>query len=147
QHALLADTYRDVGWHVPRLLAALPAAADLYGGQIATIRIDRYASGRVVLLGDAAYGGTLGGQGTPLAVVGAHVLAGARAAAHGAHRPASARYEQRLRPYATACQKGAERAGSFFAPRTRLGLLGRDLLYRAMTSRLLIGQFEKLVKA
>ncbi|HVK74565.1 MAG TPA: hypothetical protein VM734_14635 [Kofleriaceae bacterium] len=52
-----------------------------------------------------------------------------------------------MRPYATTCQKGAERVGSFFAPRTRLGLWLRDRFYRAFTSRLLIGQFEKLVKA
>ena len=42
-----------------------------------------------------------------------------------------------MRPYATTCQKGAERVGSFFAPRTRLGLWLRDRFYRAFTSRLL----------
>jgi 2-polyprenyl-6-methoxyphenol hydroxylase-like FAD-dependent oxidoreductase len=147
QRALVHDAYRDVGWHVPAVLAALPAATDLYVDQIATIAIDRYARGRVVLLGDAAYGGTLGGQGTPLAIVGAHVLAGELAAADGDHQAAFARYETRMRPYATACQKGAERAGSFFAPRTRHGLALRNLFYRAFTSRLLIGQFEKMVKA
>jgi hypothetical protein len=52
-----------------------------------------------------------------------------------------------MRPYATSCQKGAERVGSFFAPRTRFGLLVRALVYRAFTSRLLIKQFEKLVKS
>jgi hypothetical protein len=52
-----------------------------------------------------------------------------------------------MRPYATACRKGAARAGSFFAPRTRFGVAWRDLFYRAMTSRLLIGRFEKMVKA
>jgi 2-polyprenyl-6-methoxyphenol hydroxylase-like FAD-dependent oxidoreductase len=147
QQALLCTAYRDVGWEVPRVLAELPHATDLYVDQIATIAIDRYATGRVVLLGDAAYGGTLGGQGTSLAIVGAHVLAGELAAARGDHMVAFARYEARMRPYATSCQKGAERVGSFFAPRTRVGLLLRNLFYRALTSRLLIKQFEKLVKA
>ena len=57
------------------------------------------------------------------------------------------RYEAVMRPYATRCQKGAERVGAFFAPRTRLGLACRDLFYRAIVSRLLIGRFERMVKA
>jgi 2-polyprenyl-6-methoxyphenol hydroxylase-like FAD-dependent oxidoreductase len=40
------------------------------------VDIDRYHAGRVVLLGDAGYGNTLGGFGTGLAIVGAYVLAG-----------------------------------------------------------------------
>lgn len=144
---LLRTAYRDVGWEVPRILAELPRATDVYVDDIATIAIDRYATGRVVLLGDAAYGGTLGGQGTPLAIVGAYVLAAELAAARGDHHVAFARYEARMRPYATTCQKGAERVGSFFAPRTRIGLSVRNVMYRALTSRLLLGQFEKLVKS
>jgi 2-polyprenyl-6-methoxyphenol hydroxylase-like FAD-dependent oxidoreductase len=147
QQELLRAAYHGVGWEVPRVLAELPHATDLYVDQIATIAIDRYAKGRVVLLGDAAYGGTLGGQGTSLAIVGAHVLAGELAAAPGDHVAAFRQYEARMRPYATSCQKGAERVGSFFAPRTHVGLLVRDLVYRAFTSRLLIKQFEKIVKS
>ncbi|HUM14024.1 MAG TPA: FAD-dependent oxidoreductase, partial [Myxococcaceae bacterium] len=149
QQALLRDAYVDLGWEVPRLLAELPHATDLYVDQIASISIaiDSYANGRVVLLGDAAYGGTLGGQGTPLAIVGAHVLAGELVAAWEDHRAAFVGFDARIRPYATTCQKGAERVGSFFAPRTRLGLFLRNLFYRAFTSRLLIGQFEKMVRA
>jgi 2-polyprenyl-6-methoxyphenol hydroxylase-like FAD-dependent oxidoreductase len=147
QQELLRATYRDVGWEVPRVLGQLRHATDVYLDRIATIAIDRYATGRVVLLGDAAYGGTLGGQGTSLAIVGAHVLAGELATSAGDHRAAFAQYEARMRRYATACQKGAERVGSFFAPRTRVGLLGRNVLYRAFTSRLLIKQFEKLVRS
>lgn len=141
------DAYRDVGWEAPHVLQHLRDASDLYIDQIGTIAIDRWSSGRVALLGDAAYGGTLGGQGTPLAIIGAYVLAGELRASGGDHRSAFERYEARMRPYATRCQKGAERAGSFFAPRTALGLWMRNLFYRAFTSRLLIGQFEKMVKA
>ena len=144
---LLRAAYRDAGWRTQRVLEALDSADDLYVDQIATIAINRYSTGNVVLLGDAAWGGTLGGQGTPLAVVGAYVLAGELTKA-GHNLPAAlARYEAIMRPYATACQKGAARAGSFFAPRTRFGVVCRDLFYRAMTSRLLIGRFENMVKA
>jgi 2-polyprenyl-6-methoxyphenol hydroxylase-like FAD-dependent oxidoreductase len=145
--AVVRDAFRDVGWEVPRVLSYLDAATDLYLDQIGSISIDRYSCGRVVLLGDAAYGGTLGGQGTPLAIVGAYVLAGELAAANGDVGVAFARYEMLMRPYATSGQQGAKRVGRFFAPRTTHGLLLRNLFYRAMTSRPLIRQFEKLVKA
>jgi 2-polyprenyl-6-methoxyphenol hydroxylase-like FAD-dependent oxidoreductase len=149
-HALRAavlDAYQDVAWEAPRVLAELPRATDLYIDEIATVTVDRYSTGRVVLLGDAAWGGTLGGQGTPLAIVGAYVLAGELAAGGGDIASALARYETHMRPYATSCQTGARRVGSFFAPRTRLGVFLRNVMYRALTSRLLIRQFEKLVKA
>lgn len=144
--AMIHEAYADAGWQSGRVLAALDRAHDLYVDQIATVVVDRYARGPVVLLGDAAWGGTLGGQGTPLAIVGAYVLA--HELSRGAPlATALDRYEARMRPYATECQKGAERAGPFFAPRTRLGLWARDAFYRAMTSPLLIPAFEKLVKA
>lgn len=144
--AMIREAYRDVGWESERVLIALDRANDLYVDQIATITIDRYARDRVVLLGDAAWGGTLAGQGTPLAIIGAYVLAH-ELARRSSLESALARFEARMRPYATECQKGVERAGPFFAPRTSFGLACRDLFYRAMTSRLLIGQFEKLVKS
>ncbi len=145
--ALVRDAFRGVGWEVPRILAHLDEADDLYVDQIGSISIDRYSSGRIVLLGDAAYGGTLGGQGTPLAIVGAYVLAGELVQAQGDVCAALARYEALMRPYATKGQQGAKNVGPFFAPRTRHGLALRNLFYRVMTSRLFIHQFEKMVKA
>lgn len=143
----VVEAYRGAGWEVSRILAELPNAPDAYFDQIGSVHLDRYSHGRVVLLGDAAYGGTLGGQGTSLAVVGAHVLANELKVSNGDPATAFARFEALLRPYATECQKGAKNVGSFFAPKTQLGLAARNLIYRALTSRLLIAQFEKLVKA
>jgi 2-polyprenyl-6-methoxyphenol hydroxylase-like FAD-dependent oxidoreductase len=140
----LAQRYQGAGWHVARALAALEQAEDLYIDDIGTVAIDRFSSGRVVLLGDAAWGGTLGGQGTPLAIVGGYVLA--RELSTPDLDAALARYEQRMRPYALECQKGVTHVGAFYAPKTAAGLWARNLVYRAMTSRLLIRQFEKLVK-
>ena len=45
-----------------------------------------YTKGRVALVGDSAYGNTLGGFGTGLAVVGAYVIAGELAIADGDSR-------------------------------------------------------------
>ena len=79
--------------------AELPNAPDAYFDQIGSVHLERYSHGRVVLLGDAAYGGTLGGQGTSLAVVGAHVLANELRVSNGDPATAFARYEALLRRY------------------------------------------------
>jgi 2-polyprenyl-6-methoxyphenol hydroxylase-like FAD-dependent oxidoreductase len=146
QKRVLAERFAGMGWRVPQVLECLRHATDLYVDAIATVHVDRYAKGRVTLLGDAAQGGTLGGQGTSLSIVGAYVLA------HELSRssdPATAfaRYEERMRPYATRCQSGAVRAGQFLAPRTRLGISTRNVVYAALTSRLLGGTFERLVRS
>jgi 2-polyprenyl-6-methoxyphenol hydroxylase-like FAD-dependent oxidoreductase len=145
QKSAIRETFRGMGWEVPRILDALDGARDLYVDAITTAHVERYARKRVVLLGDAAHGGTLGGQGTSLGIVGAYVLAG-ELASGGDFESATARYEARMRPYATGCQKGAARVGSFFAPRTRAGLWLRNATYGLLTSRVMTGVFERLVK-
>jgi 2-polyprenyl-6-methoxyphenol hydroxylase-like FAD-dependent oxidoreductase len=140
-----ADAYAGVGWEVPRLLAEVSRAADLYVDDISTVHAPRFARRNVVLLGDAAHGGTLGGQGTAVAMIGAYLLAGELARSPRDLSTAFARYERLLRPYAMRCQVGAKHVGGFFAPRTRPGLWLRDAMYRALTSRSLAGLFERLV--
>ncbi|HSY23088.1 MAG TPA: FAD-dependent monooxygenase [Polyangiaceae bacterium] len=142
----LRGAFAGAGWQTARVLDQLDDAADLYVDAVATVHVPRYAQGRVVLLGDAAQGGTLGGQGTALSIVGAYVLAHELADARD-HRAAFARYEARMRPYATRCQKGAMRMGGFFAPKTRFGLAARNFVYRALASRPMRGLLEKLVTA
>jgi 2-polyprenyl-6-methoxyphenol hydroxylase-like FAD-dependent oxidoreductase len=78
--------------------------------------------------------GTLGGQGTGLAMVGAYVLAGELAAAPSTS-VAFQRYEERLRPYATKCQNGLKHVGPFYAPRSRVHQWMRDAMYGALASR------------
>lgn len=145
QRRALRDAFAGVGWEVPRMIDALDQAPDLYVDAIATVHVDRYTRGRIALLGDAAFGGTLGGQGTSLAIVGAYVLAGELAAAADL-TSAFSRYEARIRPYATRCQKGATRVGSFYAPRTRFGLSVRNVFYAVLTSPRFKGWFERMVK-
>lgn len=68
--------FAGVGWHTPDLLRAARTADDLAAQEIASIRVPQWNSGRVVLLGDAAWCPTpLTGMGTALALVGAYVLA------------------------------------------------------------------------
>jgi 2-polyprenyl-6-methoxyphenol hydroxylase-like FAD-dependent oxidoreductase len=91
------------------------------------VTTDRYAEGRVVLLGDSAYGNTLGGFGTGLALVGAYVLAGELFRAGGDHRVAYAQYEARFRGYAKVSQQVS--AGRLLAPKTRAGMWMRNRLF------------------
>ncbi|SEQ53576.1 FAD-dependent monooxygenase [Microlunatus flavus] len=125
QKAELSAAFAGAGWRVPELLAQLPAAEDFYLDSIARVTTDRWSEGRVVLLGDAAYGNTLGGYGTGLALVGAYVLAGELALTGGDHRVAFARYRERFAAYASVSEK--VNAGRILAPRTRLGLRVRNL--------------------
>ncbi|WP_428500652.1 FAD-dependent monooxygenase [Pseudonocardia sp.] len=128
QQRLLAEAYRGAGWRVGDIVDKLPGSTGFYLDSISQVRIDRYSSGRIVLLGDSAWGNTLGGFGTGLAVVGAHVLAGELAAARGDHRVAFAEYEEVMRRYAKVAEKG--NAGPFLAPRTRHGMWVRNALFR-----------------
>jgi len=134
QRRALAEAFRGMGWHVPRLLAALPEAEELYFDAIARVRVPDWHRGHVALLGDAAWGVTLGGMGVGTGVVGAYVLAGELAAAAGDHRAAFPRYEQRMRSYAAVWQRGAS-PGRFLAPRTRSGLWLRDTLFKPAAVR------------
>jgi 2-polyprenyl-6-methoxyphenol hydroxylase-like FAD-dependent oxidoreductase len=130
QKKILLDAYRDnTGWRIPELLAKVPASGDFYLDALARVDLDHYAKGRIVLLGDAAYGNTLGGFGTGLAIVGAYVLAGELAAASGDHAAAFAAYEDQLRRYAKIARQAS--AGAFLAPPTRRKMWLRNLTFRS----------------
>jgi 2-polyprenyl-6-methoxyphenol hydroxylase-like FAD-dependent oxidoreductase len=144
QKKLLADLYTGVGWEVPRLLEGLWDAPDLYFDSISQIHLEHFSTGRVVLLGDAGYGATVGGLGTGLAIVAAYVLAGELARAGGDHQIAFTRYEERVKDYARGCQKLAGGVGSFLAPATAGRIRRRDLTYRMLSAPMLAGVFNKL---
>ncbi|MEU4508602.1 FAD-dependent monooxygenase [Nonomuraea wenchangensis] len=128
QKDILARAYAGMGWRVPEVLAAVRRSPGVYLDSISQVRIDRYSRGRVVLLGDAAYGNTLGGFGTGLAVVGAYVLAGELAAAGGDHRAAFDAYERVFRPYAKISKNG--NAGPFLAPGSPSRIRMRNWMFK-----------------
>ncbi|MFJ8016478.1 FAD-dependent monooxygenase [Streptomyces sp. NPDC096339] len=105
QERLLADAYAGEGWEVPRLLESMDAAPDFYFDSLSQVRMDHWSTGRVALLGDAAYcASPASGQGTSLALVGAYVLAGELAAAQD-HAAGLASYEREMRPFVEQNQK------------------------------------------
>ncbi|MEU9471788.1 FAD-dependent monooxygenase [Streptomyces avermitilis] len=88
----LADKLASLRWEGTRLAKAAWDAPHFYCDAMAQIRMDHWSRGRVALLGDAGYcPSPLTGQGTSLALVGAHVLADCLAQAHGDHRDAYSR--------------------------------------------------------
>ncbi|MFE1775408.1 FAD-dependent monooxygenase [Streptomyces sp. NPDC059008] len=99
---LVVDRLASIRWEGTRLAEAARKAPDFYCDAMAQIRMDQWSRGRVALLGDAGYcPSPLSGQGTSLALVGAHVLADCLAQDNGDHRTAYARYERRMRPFVT----------------------------------------------
>jgi 2-polyprenyl-6-methoxyphenol hydroxylase-like FAD-dependent oxidoreductase len=106
QKRLLRERMAGHGWLTPRILAHLDDTPDFYLDQVAQVVMDRWSSGRVGLLGDAASSPSpMSGQGTGVALVGAYLLAGELAAAGWDPVAGFAAYEQRMRPFVEANQE------------------------------------------
>ncbi|MGW4960823.1 FAD-dependent monooxygenase [Nonomuraea sp. NPDC004186] len=100
QKELLVKAMAGVGWEVPALLESVRDAKDFYFDSVTQIHMDRWSTGRVVLVGDAAYcASPAAGQGTSLALVGAYVLAGELAGGGGTEG-----YEREMREFVEANQ-------------------------------------------
>lgn len=103
------------------MLAAL-GHAPLYVDAVGQARLPSWSSGRVGLVGDAAYcSSPISGMSTSLALTGAYVLAGEPATCPD-HRTAFARYETVMRPYVDRAQKLPPGAPRIANPRSRAGV-------------------------
>ncbi|MEU4219065.1 FAD-dependent monooxygenase [Actinoplanes sp. NPDC026623] len=82
-------------WRIGELLATALADPDLYFDALSQVHMDTWFSGRVALVGDAAWcASPASGAGAELALVGAYRLAGELAAAKGDHRIAFPGYQR-----------------------------------------------------
>ncbi|MDG9722988.1 FAD-dependent monooxygenase [Streptomyces sp. DH41] len=125
QRALITETFADAGWEVPGMLAALRDADDLFFDGVSQIRMPRWSSGRVALVGDAAYAPSfLTGQGTSLALVGAYMLAGSLADRD--HTAGFAAYEHHLREFVTVNQEQVGEGDAALFPTTAVALERRN---------------------
>jgi 2-polyprenyl-6-methoxyphenol hydroxylase-like FAD-dependent oxidoreductase len=133
QRQRTAAVFAGAGGIVPRLLQAMACSDDVYFDTVSQIRMPRWSTGRVVLAGDAAHAPSfLSGQGTSLALVGAHVLAGELAERQSV-ADAFAAYEMRLRPFVEANQALAIREGGpLFLPRNQAELEARHRLLASL---------------
>ncbi|MFI9049354.1 FAD-dependent monooxygenase [Streptomyces sp. NPDC053427] len=133
QLALLEAAFAGDGGRAPRLLRAAREASDLYFDGMQLIEMDRWSSGRVVLLGDAAHcASPASGQGTGMAMVGAYVLAGELAAAGGDPAVAFDRYEREMRGYVEVNHRLAEKFAKEMTLATRRGIRLRHLMLRIL---------------
>jgi hypothetical protein len=90
QKRLLREQMAGFGWETARILAHLDDTPDFYLDQVAQVVMDHWSSGRVGLLGDAAFSASpMSGAGTGLALVGAYLLAGSSPPPTGTRRPDS----------------------------------------------------------
>ncbi|MFE5392977.1 FAD-dependent monooxygenase [Streptomyces sp. NPDC056568] len=135
QRRLLTRVFADDGWEVPGLLAALRETEDVFFDAVSQIRMPRWSSDRVALVGDAAYAPSLlTGQGTSLALVGAYMLAGSLAAASGDHAAGFAAYERDTREFVTLNQELVGEGDATLFPTTPEALKQRNDRLRKLSA-------------
>nr|WP_308251192.1 FAD-dependent monooxygenase [Streptomonospora nanhaiensis] len=143
---LLAAAFANAAEPVADLVERALRADDLFVDSISRVQMPSYTRGRVALLGDAAFGNTLAGFGTGLAVIGACVLAGELAAADGDHTAAFARYGALMRRHAAPARTG--NASTFLAPSTAMGLWLRERMFASpRLTRLLLKSTDAFATA
>jgi 2-polyprenyl-6-methoxyphenol hydroxylase-like FAD-dependent oxidoreductase len=124
QRDLVASIFACDGWEVPGLVEAMHAADDLFFDTVSQIRMPRWSSGRVALVGDAAYAPSfLTGQGSSLALVGAYVLAG--------NMSDFGTYERTIRPFVEANQGLVDVGNAELFPGTAEALAARNAALRS----------------
>jgi len=132
QRELVASVFADDGWEIPRMVAAMRSAGDLFFDVISQIRMPRWSTGRVALVGDAAYAPSfLTGQGTSLGLAGAYMLAGALATGAD-HEAAFAAFESGTRPFVEMNQDLVGEGDSTLFPRTAEALAKRNEMLRSL---------------
>ncbi|ADJ45749.1 FAD-dependent oxidoreductase [Amycolatopsis mediterranei S699] len=134
QRDLIAGTFEGEGWEIPRMVAAMREADDLFVDVISQIHLPRWSEGRVALVGDAAHAPSfLTGQGTSLALAGAYLLGHALATIPD-HTAAFAAYENRLRGFAEANQALVSEGQATLFPATAEALERRNTALRQLTT-------------
>lgn len=129
QKRLLSEAFAGVSWRVPELLAGALADPDFGFDALSQVRMPSWSSGRVALVGDAAYcASPVSGAGAMLALLGAYRLAGELAVAAGDHQLAFRRYEQGHRRPVKRVQ--ANLFAGLVAPKSRTGIWARNTMAR-----------------
>ncbi|MER8157087.1 FAD-dependent monooxygenase [Streptomyces sp. NPDC094472] len=134
QRDLVATVFAGAGWEVPGMVGALRNADDLFFDTAGQIRMPHWSSGRVALVGDAAYAPSfLTGQGSSLALVGAYMLANALAT-HRDHTAAFAAYEDGVREFVAMNQALVDNGAATLFPTTAQALEQRNTRLRGLVT-------------
>ncbi len=141
--AQLRQRFAGVGWEIPRILDALDDT-DVYFEAIGQVHAPHWSTGRIALLGDAAYcASPVSGMGTSLAITGAYVLAG-ELSRNADHTQAFAAYESLMRPYVQQAQKLPPGTPRIANPQTKIGIATLNTLARLGSTRLVSSVGGKL---
>ncbi|MGW4642489.1 FAD-dependent monooxygenase [Sphaerisporangium sp. NPDC004334] len=127
---MIADAYAGGSWRVPELLEQVRSTDDLYFDSVSVVDLPRWSRDRVAVLGDAASCVSLFGNGSTLAIAGAHTLAEELAASPADHAAAFERFETRHRMLVEPKQRGVDQAAAMMIPATSAGILTRNLATR-----------------
>ncbi len=121
---VLSDVFSDMAGPVPSILRGIGPDTSIYLDTTTQIVMPKWHTGRVVLIGDAAYCLTLvSGQGASLAMGGAYVLAKAIEKNPNSNLgQALAEYDQRLRAFVEELQLKSKKFAGQFIPASRFGL-------------------------
>ncbi|KAE8146979.1 hypothetical protein BDV25DRAFT_42880 [Aspergillus avenaceus] len=122
EKAALTEIFRGAGWETERILKGLEASDDFYCERLGVVRLDSWSSGRVVLVGDAAYcPSATTGMGTTSGLAGAYVLAGeistycsGEDTMHGGLHLALKGYDDVFRPFMDRVQRGIEKGSTYW---------------------------------
>jgi 2-polyprenyl-6-methoxyphenol hydroxylase-like FAD-dependent oxidoreductase len=118
------------------LLDRVKTADDLYFDSVSRVRLPRWSTGCVALVGDAASCLSLFGDGSTLAVAGGYTLAEELARTPNDPLAALRRYEQRHRQVITSRQRGLFTAATMLlVPRSRAGIAVRNTGIRLLGIR------------
>lgn len=121
--AVVRSRAAGMGWQADTLIGQLDQAPDFYFDSCSQVLLPRWSSGRIGLVGDAAYcASPLSGHGTTMALVGAYILAGELARAEGDVAAGLRAYDDRLRPWISEIQRSAPDNGKTMTPNTALGI-------------------------
>lgn len=126
----LVAAYAGAGWRVPEILERVREADDLYFDSVSQVRLDRWSTGRVAVLGDAASCVSLFGDGASLAMAGAATLAEAAVKYRADHVAAFAAYESAHRRLVMPKQEGVGQAKALLIPTSRFGIAARNAATR-----------------
>ncbi|WP_347955881.1 FAD-dependent monooxygenase [Gordonia aichiensis] len=148
QWRMLEREFADVGWVAPQLLDRMRTAPDWAYADLAQVRMERFVTGRIALVGDAGYCPTpLTGLGTTLALVGAYVLAGELGRSDGNVAGALAGYQEVMRPFVAKAGQLPPGGVAGYAPRSRAAVALSRFSYWSMNRwpmrPLLTAQFAK----
>jgi 2-polyprenyl-6-methoxyphenol hydroxylase-like FAD-dependent oxidoreductase len=132
---LTASMFEGVNdWIVPRLVAEMRTADDLFFDAVSQIYMPTWSKGRIVLAGDAAHATSFwSGQGSSMALVGAYILAG-EIATKPNYTAAFEAYEGLARPFVEMNQALVKTGTSFLRPDTAEELEARNELIRKIAT-------------